>query len=138
MGARLALAWVLASTGEPDAEAVVRALADALAAVHGPDHRDTLAARHLLVGVLRDQHRFEEAVGLAWDLLAVREAVRGPEHPYTLLLRAELALLLHRTGRTGEATALAGQALATATNVQGPHTRYTIRIRDIHHEITVT
>ncbi|WP_331733003.1 tetratricopeptide repeat protein (plasmid) [Streptomyces sp. NBC_00015] len=137
LGARLALAWVLASSGEPDAESVLRPLVETLEAVHGLSHPDTLAARHLLVELLCDQQRFEEAAVLAADLLALREDTRGPEHPHTLLLRAQFALLLHRTGRTDEAAFLADQTLTTSVRVQGAQAHHTIKIRNIHHEITV-
>ncbi|MFG2210489.1 tetratricopeptide repeat protein [Streptomyces sp. NPDC048638] len=137
LGARLALAWVLASTGAPDAEPVVRRLAENLAAVHGPDHRDALAARHLMVEVLRDRQRFQEAADLAQELLVMREATRGAEHPHTLLLRAELALLLHRIGRAPEATVLAEQSLAAIERSQGLPAHHARTIRNIHHEITI-
>ncbi|MET7487734.1 tetratricopeptide repeat protein [Streptomyces sp. NPDC005538] len=137
LGARLALAWVLASIREPDAESLLRPLAETLDAIRGFNHPDTLAARHLLVEFLCDHQRFEEATVLAEDLLAIREATRGPEHPHTLLLRAQFALLLHHTGRTDEAAVLAEQTLTTSVRVQGAQAHHTIKIRNIHHEITV-
>jgi len=137
LGARLALAWVLAFTGEPDTESLLRPLIETLDTVHGLNHPDTLAARHLLVEFLCGQQRFEEAAVLAKDLLALREATRGPEHPHTLLLRAQFALLLHRTGRTDEAAVLAEQTLTASERAQGPQAHHTIKIRNIHHEITV-
>jgi tetratricopeptide (TPR) repeat protein len=137
LGARLALAWVLASTDEPDAEPMLRSLAETLTAVHGPEHPDTLAARHLLVEFLRDQQHIREALCLAKDLLAVREAAQGPEHPHTLLLRAQFALLLFRSGRTEEATVLAAQAFTASERSQGGQAHHTIKIRNICREITV-
>lgn len=137
LGARLALAWVLSLTGEPDAESLLRPLVETLDAVHGLSHPDTLAARHLLVEFLCGQRRFEEATVLAEDLLALREATRGPEHPHTLLLRAQFALLLHHIGRTDEAAVLAEQTLTTSVRVQGTQAHHTNRIRNIHQEITV-
>jgi tetratricopeptide (TPR) repeat protein len=137
LGARLALAWVLASTGEPDAESLLRPLVETLDAIQGLNHPDTLAARHLLVEFLCNQQRFEEATVLAEDLLAIREATQGPEHPHTLLLRAQFALLLYRTGRREEAAVLAEQTLTTSVSVQGAQAHHTTKIRNIHHEITV-
>lgn len=137
LGARLALAWVLASTGEPDAESLLRPLIETLEAILGRNHPDTLAARHLLVEFLCEHQRFGEAAVLAEDLLAILEATRGPEHPHTLLLRAQFALLLHRTGRTAEAAVLAEQTLTTSVRVQGAQAHHTIKIRNIRREITV-
>lgn len=136
LGARLALAWVLASTGEPDAEPLIRRLVETLGAVRGLNHPDTLAARHLLVEFLWGQQHLAEAAVLAEDLLAIREATQGPEHPHTLLLRAQFALLLHRTGRKDEAAVLAQQALTASVRAQGAQAHHTIKIRNIHHEIT--
>ncbi|MFJ9580740.1 tetratricopeptide repeat protein [Streptomyces sp. NPDC101191] len=137
LGARLAMAWVLASTGEPHAESLLRPLVETLDAVHGLNHPDTLAARHLLVEFLSGQQRFEEATVQAEDLLAIREATREPEHPHTLLLRAQIALLLHRTGRTDEAAVIAKQTLTTSVHAQGEQAHGTIQIRTIHQEITM-
>lgn len=135
LGARLALARVLAANRDPDAESELRILAVKFGRVHGPDHQATQDVRHVLVEVLRDEQHLNEAVSLASGLLAVREATQGPAHPHTLRLSAELARLLLRTGRPQDAMTLVEKAL-TAVEVHGAMPYYTEQLRDIRMAIT--
>ncbi|MFD7919658.1 GNAT family N-acetyltransferase [Streptomyces sp. NPDC059740] len=112
LAARLALAWVLQRTGADTAEEVLSVLTQESAQVLGNRHRTTLASRHLLVRLLREQERYPEALDVARDLTAARAATLGPEHPHTLRAQADLAVLLYRTGQSEEAAGLARHTLA--------------------------
>ncbi|MET9779033.1 GNAT family N-acetyltransferase [Streptomyces sp. NPDC006367] len=115
LAARLALSWVLQRTGADTTETVLRVVTQELAQVLGSQHRTSLAARHLLVRLLREQERYTEALDVARDLAAACAAALGPEHPHTLRAQADLAVLLHHTGQSEEAAALARRTLDDST-----------------------
>ncbi|MDX5569103.1 tetratricopeptide repeat protein [Streptomyces sp. ID05-04B] len=117
LAARLALAWVLQRTGAPDTEEVLRAVAGDLARVLGVRHRTTLASRHLLARLLREQERYDEALAVVRELAADRAGTLGPEHPHTLRAQADLAVLLHHVGHQEEAADLARSTLADSALV---------------------
>lgn len=117
LAARLALAWVLQRTGAPDTEEVLRAVAGDLARVLGVRHRTTLASRHLLARLLREQERYDEALAVVRELAADRAGTLGPEHPHTLRAQADLAVLLHQVGHQEEAADLARSTLADSALV---------------------
>jgi GNAT superfamily N-acetyltransferase len=139
LAARLALAWVLERTGAPDAEEVLRPVTEALTGALGSRHRTTLASRHLLVRLLRNQERYDEALDVARDLAATRGETLGPEHPHTLRAQADLAVLLHRVGREQEAAALARETVAASalvTSLLGADGHHDRQIRSACAEIT--
>ncbi|MGW1158859.1 GNAT family N-acetyltransferase [Streptomyces sp. NPDC002519] len=117
LAARLSLAWVLERTGTPEAEQVLRSVTEALTQALGSQHRITLASRHLMVRLLRNQERYDEALDVARGLTAARAQTLGLEHPHTLRAQADLAVLLHRTGRDHEASVLAQETLTTSALV---------------------
>ncbi|MEV8038911.1 tetratricopeptide repeat protein [Streptomyces sp. NPDC086182] len=119
LAARLALAWVLQRTGAQNAEEVLRAVAGDLARMLGTRHRTTLASRHLLARLLREQERYDEALDVVRDLAAARARTLGPEHPHTLRAQADLAVLLHHVGQQEEAVGLARSTLADSALVAG-------------------
>ncbi|MGH3185373.1 MAG: tetratricopeptide repeat protein, partial [Streptosporangiaceae bacterium] len=59
--------------------------------VSGPEHPDTLAARHQVARWTGDAGNPAAARDLLAGLLPVLERVLGPEHPRTLTDRANLA-----------------------------------------------
>ncbi|MEU6353594.1 GNAT family N-acetyltransferase [Streptomyces sp. NPDC047072] len=139
LSARLSLAWVLQRTAAPDADKVLRSVAEALTRVLGSRHRTTLAAQHLMVRLLRDQERYAEALAVAGELAAARARALGYEHPHTLRAQADLAVLLHRTGREQEAAALARETLtasALVTSLLGTGQHHDQQIRATCAEIT--
>lgn len=139
LSARLSLAWVLERTATPDAEEVLRSVAEDLARALGGRHRTTLAAQHLMVRLLRNQERYAEALEIAGQLAAARAQTLGLEHPHTLRAQADLAVLLHRTGREQEAAALARETLTAssqATSLLGTDQHHDQQIRTTCAEIT--
>ena len=70
--------------------------------VLGPEHPDTLTARHDLAGWTGEAGDPAAARDLYAALLPVRERVLGPEHPDTLITRRQLA---RWTGEAGDPAA---------------------------------
>ncbi|MGW5353609.1 tetratricopeptide repeat protein [Streptomyces sp. NPDC004031] len=95
----------------------------------GPDHPDTLSARHNLA---RWQGEAGDAAGAATayaELLEDRLRVLGPDHPNTLSTRHNLAHWLGETGdAAGAATALA-QLLEDRLRILGPDHTNTLTTR---------
>ena len=87
--------------------------------VLGPDHPDTLIARHALARMLGLQRRYAEAEQLCREVLADRRRVLGDDHPDTLTSRDTLAWLAARQGRRAEAEELYRQVLADRSRVLG-------------------
>jgi hypothetical protein len=58
--------------------------------VNGPEHADTLSAKHNLAVVLDEQGEFAEARYRYEKVLQARERLLGPEHPDTLATRRGL------------------------------------------------
>ncbi|MFC6900239.1 FxSxx-COOH system tetratricopeptide repeat protein [Nonomuraea dietziae] len=77
-----------------------------LTASLGPEHPDTLVARHTRARWTGDAGDAAAARDQLRDLLPVRERVLGADHPDTLTTRHELA---HWTGRAGDAAAARDQ-----------------------------
>lgn len=141
LAARLALAWVLQRTKAHAAEAVLRGVCEDLGRVLGGGHRITLASRHLLVRLLREQERYDEALGVVRDLAAARDKTLGPEHPHTLRAQADLAVLLYRCGQPEEAAGLARRTLeasALITALLGTDQHHDQQIRAAVAEITTS
>ena len=66
----------------------------------GADHRDTLAAVNALANDYEDLGRFQEAVKLHEDNLAMLKATRGPEHFDTIKSMNNLASVITEMART--------------------------------------
>ncbi|WP_239393633.1 FxSxx-COOH system tetratricopeptide repeat protein, partial [Frankia sp. CiP3] len=77
----------------------------------GPDHPDTLSARHNLAGAYETAGRVQEAIGLFEQVLTDTVRVLGPDHPHTLTARANLAYTYRTAGRVQEAIGLFEQVL---------------------------
>jgi tetratricopeptide (TPR) repeat protein len=88
--------------------------------VLGPDHPQTLSAKHNLAIAYRQAARVAEAIPLHEQVLADRERVLGPDHPQTLGARDNLASAYRRAGRVAEAIPLQEQVLAAYEQVLGP------------------
>jgi hypothetical protein len=74
--------------------------------VLGPEHPATLSSRNNLAAGYRDLGRYQEAVELDEETLAIMERVLGPEHPDTLSSRQGLASGYRAVGRDREADEL--------------------------------
>ena len=113
--------WFLNKLGDSAARSIL--IAERLVAdreqVLGPDHPDTLGARHGLALAYRDAGRTAEAIALLERTLADRERVLGADHPDTLGARHGLALAYRDAGRTAEAIALLERTLADRERVLG-------------------
>lgn len=128
LSCRLTLAWVLYHTVPHESEDVIRATVRDIVAVHCDGHRDSWAARHLLVETLHVLGRTDEAESEAHTLIALREEHQGADHPHTLRARADLALVLHAAGHTVQAQTLIDDVAETSTRVLGADHPYTTGI----------
>ncbi|WP_344599441.1 tetratricopeptide repeat protein [Streptomyces glaucus] len=87
--------------------------------IHGPDHPDTLSARHNLAVSYSAAGRVQDALDLRERVLADRERVLGPDHPDTLSARHNLAASYSVAGRAQEALDLGERVLADRERVLG-------------------
>jgi tetratricopeptide (TPR) repeat protein len=69
----------------------------------GPEHRDSLAARHQLARVLDKRGKHEQAETELTDVLDARRRVLGDDDPSTLATRNQRAWTLHALGRDNDA-----------------------------------
>jgi Tetratricopeptide repeat len=96
---------------------------------HGPEHPDTLGARHELgrwTGAAGDAAGARDQLAA---LLPVMERVEGPEHPHTLWVRGNLA---RWTGEAGDAAGARDQfatLLPVMERVEGPEHPRTLWVR---------
>jgi eukaryotic-like serine/threonine-protein kinase len=96
----------------------------------GPEHPDTLAARHRLALAFERQHKHLEAEAEGRAVLALREKVLGPEHPETLNTRQNLALVLEHEGKYVEAGNEFRAVLVLQQTLLGPEHPDTLITRD--------
>jgi hypothetical protein len=95
----------------------------------GPDHPDTLTARHNLAYWRGEAGDAAGAATATTELLADRLRVLGPDHPHTLNARHNLARWRGEAGdAAGAATAFAG-LLADSVRVLGPDHPHTLNAR---------
>jgi serine/threonine protein kinase len=87
-------------------EARLRQLLSQARSALGEDHVQTVLAMHNLSAVLQGSGKWQEALELSEQVVALRSARHGPEHPQTLYSRNLLATLLFRQGREAEALEL--------------------------------
>ncbi len=97
-----------------------RARTTALHNIHGPDHPDTLAARHKLAYWTGWAGDPVAARDLNAELLPIRERVQGPDHPDTLTIRNSIAYWTGRAGDPATARDLLAELLPIRERVQGP------------------
>ena len=69
----------------------------------GPEHPDTLTARHRLAWAFARENKNAEAETESRAVLALRERVLGPENAETLATRRNLAVVLEHEGKYAEA-----------------------------------
>jgi tetratricopeptide (TPR) repeat protein len=116
-----AIAWVLFDQGQyHDAEVVLAEVLKERESVLGPEHPDTLAARHYLARAVLMQGRDAEAEKEYRELVRLRAKVLGPEHPDTLTSRNNLAASLNFQGKYSEAEAEYRAVLKLREKVLGP------------------
>jgi eukaryotic-like serine/threonine-protein kinase len=96
----------------------------------GPQHPDTLSARHRLALAFERENKHAEAETEGRAVLALREKVLGPEHPDTLNTRSNLALVLEHEGKNTEAENEYRAVLVLQDKVLGPEHPDTLRTRD--------
>ena len=101
------------------AEHLFRVLVDWRQESLGPEHSDTLSARHNLARAVKDQGRASEAEEMIRALLSLREKVEGVERVYTLKTRHELASTIQDQGRVAEAEEMFRALLPVREKVQG-------------------
>jgi tetratricopeptide (TPR) repeat protein len=113
--------------------------------VLGEEHPDVAASLNNLAGLLYAQGKYDEAVPLYQQSLAIMRKVcavhltassrdhsckvLGEEHPAVATSLNNLAVLLWKTGRSEEANVAGRQALAIATRALGPSHRATQQYR---------
>jgi Tetratricopeptide repeat len=106
-----------------------RRVLDARARALGPEHRDTLTARHELAYWTGEAGNAAAARELLAGLLPVRERILGKDHPDTLTTRANLARL---TGEAGDPAAARDQytgLLPILARILGPEHQETLVAR---------
>ncbi|MGW2420536.1 tetratricopeptide repeat protein [Streptomyces sp. NPDC001709] len=95
----------------------------------GPDHPETLAARHKAAFELVHAGRVAEALAAYAELTEARARVLGADHPDTLATRQETAYALGRLGRHFEAHQVYAEVFAARVRVMGPDHPDTLRCR---------
>ncbi|WP_437040184.1 tetratricopeptide repeat protein [Streptomyces sp. enrichment culture] len=97
--------------------------------IHGPDHPDTLMARHNLAVSYHDAGRVQDALDLRERVLADYERILGPDHPETLSARHNLAVSYRVAGRVQDALDLRERVLADYERILGPDHPETLSAR---------
>ncbi|MEY4654561.1 MAG: hypothetical protein RI884_3142 [Pseudomonadota bacterium] len=82
-----------------------------LEVARGPRHAATLSARSALASLHTDAGRYEQALALQQDILALRRRRLGPDHPDTQSTLGNLALLLTYMGRHAQAQSVYDELL---------------------------
>ncbi len=86
---------------------------------HGPYHRDTVATRHALSGVLIDLQDFDGAAAELDEVIEGMRQLAGPKHHDTLHRWYELACVYERMGRYHQAAEALQAILADQLMVLG-------------------
>lgn len=97
------------------AEEAVRRLTEA----RGLRHAATLSARGALATLHTDAGRYDQALALQREVLAVRRRRGGPDHPDTQSTLGNLALLLTYMGRYAQAQAVYDELLPSLHRTKG-------------------
>ena len=98
--------------------------------IFGPDHPNTLTARHNLAYAYKAAGRITEAIALHEQVLTDSTRILGQDHPGTLTLRNNLALAYKAAGRITEAIALYEQVLTARTRIFGQDHPGTLTLRN--------
>ena len=106
-----------------------RRIIDARERVLGPEHPNTLAARHQLARWTGEAGDAAAARDLLAGLLPVLERVLGPEHPNTLIVRDSLARWTGQAGDPAAARDLLAGLLPVLERVLGPEHPNTLIVR---------
>lgn len=112
-----------------EAMAYFRSAVDLAARLLGPDHPDTLRARHELGYWRGESGDFAGAADSQRELLADRLRVLGHDHPDTLGTRANLAFWRGHAGDPAGAAAATEAVIADMTRVLGPDHTSTLSAR---------
>ncbi|MFE6177084.1 tetratricopeptide repeat protein [Streptomyces sp. NPDC056464] len=96
----------------------------------GPDHFDTLLARHNLAASYSDAGRVQDALALGEQVLADYERVLGYDHPDTLTARNNLANSYSDAGRVQDALDLRERVLTGRERVLGDEHLATLTARN--------
>jgi tetratricopeptide (TPR) repeat protein len=130
-GVQFAIGWVLYDQGHyQQVETVLREVLKERERLLGPEHPDTIAARHYLARALNLQGRYAEAEAEFRHVLKLRTRVLGPEHPDTLRTRNNLANVLDDEGKHAEAEAEYRTVLKLEQKVLGPEHPDTLVMRN--------
>jgi eukaryotic-like serine/threonine-protein kinase len=125
-----ALTWVLYDQGSyPEVERILRRVLAQCEQVLGPEHRDTLRARHYRARALHSAGQLQAAETEFRALVPLREKALGPRDPDTLRSRVDLAATLDAEGRHAEAEVEQRAVLALQEKVLGPEHPDTLRSR---------
>ncbi len=115
-----------------DKQARITRLENSLAAMEkaeSGDPAEAVQARHQLAHAYRADKRFDEALALFAENVAVCRRVFGDDHLVTLRKRSSHANCLYAAGRYGEAVALFEEILQDRERVLGPNHPDTARSR---------
>lgn len=130
-GAMHGIANALHSSGLfASAERFNRRLVKYFAALHGPEHPDTLSSRMGVAIALETQGDYAAAEQESRAVLAIQERVLGPEHPDMLKSRMVLAIALGSQGDYAAAEKEQRAILAIQNRVLGPEHPDTLKSRN--------
>ncbi|MEV5105304.1 tetratricopeptide repeat protein [Streptomyces massasporeus] len=96
----------------------------------GPDHPETLSARHKLAWWRGKAGDAAGAVTAFAELLPEMVRMLGPDHPDTLSARQDLALLRGEAGDAADAATALAELLPEMVRVLGPDNPHTLATRD--------
>jgi len=102
-----------------EAEPLLHQELEAMRAVAGPRHPDTLVSMNNMALLLQDMDKVDEALPLFEEALEVKRSVLGPRDPGTLTSMNNLAMLLQDMGKLQEAEPLFREAYKTRREVLG-------------------
>ncbi|MCG6116608.1 MAG: serine/threonine-protein kinase [Aquimonas sp.] len=100
-------------------EAKLRALLTDARASLGDQHPNSVLALHNLSVVLQTSGKWQEALAISEQVVALRSALHGSEHPQTLYSRNIMSNLLFRMGRVEESLALSREVLEARRRALG-------------------
>jgi len=125
------IGWVLFDQGQyQQVESVLREVLTERERLLGPEHPDTIAARHYMARAAVLQGRYAEAETEYRGVLKLREKVLGPENPETLKTRSNLAIVIDQQGKYAEAETEYRAVLKLREKVLGPEHPDTLSARD--------
>jgi tetratricopeptide (TPR) repeat protein len=127
---QFAIAWVLFDQGQyQQVESVLREVLKEREWLLGPEHPDTLAARHYIARAILLQGRYTEAETELRAVLKSRQKVLGPADPETLRTRRTLATVLGLEGKYADEEAEDRVLVKLYERVLGPEDPDTLATR---------